>query len=163
MKSYSRTINNKYITRSQALSSLVINTPYKVDSYTTSPRIAKLLTFPFGVRIDSFSLIKLAFKGVYSMSLLMLISSLCLIGVYLPVQGQNNELFSAAKSLTNQKLALLAKLNETTTYNKLFSNANSLSLKDSEETIHLRKNQYTYKSNKSIAFKKYPSIEFSGF
>ena len=159
MKSYS----SQYITRNQALSSLVINTPYKVDSYTTSPRIAKLLTFPFGVRIDSYSLIKLIFKGVYSMSLLMLISSLCLIGVYLPVQSHNNELFSAAKSLTNQKLVLLAKLNETTTYNKLFSNANALSLKDSEETIHLRKNQYTYKLNKSIAFKKYPSIEFSGF
>jgi hypothetical protein len=163
MKSYSRTINNEYMTRNQALSSLVINTPYKIDSYTTSPRIAKLLTFPFGLRIDSYSLMKLAFKGIYSMSLLMLISSLCIIGVYLPVQNQNNELFSAAKSLTNQKLVLVAKLNETTTYNKLFSNANSLSLKDSEETIHIRKNQYSYKPNKSLAFKKYPSIEFSGF
>ena len=164
MESYSRTINDQFITRNQRLSSLVINTPYKVDSYTTSPRIAKLLTFPFGLRIDSYSLIKLAFKGVYSMSLLMLLSSLCLIGVYLPVQNQNNQLFSAAKSLTNQKLVLLAKLNETTTYNKLFSNANSLSLKDSEEIIHIKKkNQSVYKSNKSIAFKKYPSIEFSGF
>ncbi len=163
MKSYSRTIDNEYISRNQRLSSLVINTPYKVDSYTTSPRIAKLLTFPFGLRIDSYSLMKLVFKGVYSMSLLMLLSSLCLIGVYLPVQNQNNQLFSTAKSLTNQKLVLLAKLNETTTYNKLFSNADSLSLKDSEEIIHIRKNQSTYKPNKSITFKKYPSIEFSGF
>ena len=163
MKSYSRTINDQYLTRNQALSSLVINPPYKVDSYTTSPRIAKLLTFPFGVRIDSYSLIKLVFKGICSMSLLMLVSSLCLIGVYLPVQGQNDQLFSAAKSLTNQKLILLAKLNETTTYKKLFSNADSLSLKDSEETIHIRKNQYTYKPNKSTTLKKYPSIEFSGF
>jgi len=93
----------------------------------------------------------------------MLISSLCIIGVYLPVQNQNSQLFSAAKSLTNQKLVLLAKLNETTTYNKLFSNAKSLSLKDTEEIIHIRKNQYSYRPNKSITFKKYPSIEFSGF
>ena len=151
------------MTRSQVLSSLVINPPYKVDSSTTSPRIAKLLTFPFGLRIDSYSLVKLVFKGIYSMSLLMLISSLCLIGVYLPVQNQNNQLFSAAKSLTNEKLVLLAKLNETTTYNKLFSNANSLSLKDTDEIIHIRKNQYSYKPNKTVVFKKYPSIEFSGF
>lgn len=163
MKPYSRTINNEYMIKNQKLSSLVINTPYKVDSFTTSPRIAKLLTFPFGLRIDSYSLIKLVFKGAYSISLLMLFSSLCLIGVYLPVQNQNNQLFSAAKSLTNQKLVLLAKLNETTTYNKLFSNADSLSLKDSEEIIHIRKNQSVYKPNKSITFKKYPSIEFSGF
>lgn len=149
--------------KNQKLSSLVINTPYKVDSFTTSPRIEKLLTFPFGLRIDSYSLIKLVFKGAYAISLLMLFSSLCLIGVYLPVQNQNNQLFSAAKSLTNQKLVLLAKLNETTTYNKLFSNADSLSLKDSEEIIHIRKNQSVYKPNKSITFKKYPSIEFSGF
>lgn len=149
--------------KNQKLSSLVINTPYKVDSFTTSPRIAKLLTFPFGLRIDLYSLIKLVFKGAYSISLLMLFSSLCLIGVYLPVQNQNNQLFSAAKSLTNQKLVLLAKLNETTAYNKLFSNADSLSLKDSEEIIHIRKNQSAYKPNKSITFKKYPSIEFSGF
>ncbi|OGI08257.1 MAG: hypothetical protein A3I68_04375 [Candidatus Melainabacteria bacterium RIFCSPLOWO2_02_FULL_35_15] len=163
MKPYSRTINNEYMMKNQKLSSLVINTPYKVDSFTTSPRIAKLLTFPFGLRIDSYSLIKLVFKGAYSISLLMLFSSLCLIGVYLPVQNQNNQLFSAAKSLTNQKLILLAKLNETTTYNKLFSNADSLSLKDSEEIIHIRKNQSVYKPNKSITFKRYPSIEFSGF
>ncbi len=163
MKSYSRTINDQYLTRNQALSSLVINPPYKVDSYTTSPRIAKLLSFPFGLRIDSYSLVKLIFKGIFSMSLLMLISSLCLIGVYLPIQTQNNELFSAAKSLTNQKLVLLAKLNETTTYNKLFSSANSLSLKDTEEIIHIRKSQSSYKPNKPILFKKYPSIEFSGF
>ena len=163
MKPYSRTINNEYMMKNQKLSSLVINTPYKVDSFTTSPRIAKLLTFPFGLRIDSYSLIKLVFKGAYSISLLMLFSSLCLIGVYLPVQNQNNQLFSAAKSLTNQKLILLAKLNETTTYNKLFSNADSLSLKDSEEIIHIRKNQSVYKPNKSITFKRYPSLEFSGF
>ena len=149
--------------KNQKLSSLVINTPYKVDSFTTSPRIAKLLTFPFGLRIDSYSLIKLVFKGAYSISLLMLFSSLCLIGVYLPVQNQNNQLFSAAKSLTNQKLILLAKLNETTTYNKLFSNADSLSLQDPEEIIHIRKNQSVYKPNKSITFKRYPSLEFSGF
>ena len=163
MKSYSRTINNEYFKKNQVLSSLVINPPYKIDSYTTSPRIAKLLTFPFGLRIDSSSLITLAFKGIFSLSILMLISSLCLIGVYLPVQNQNNQLFSAAKSLTNQKLVLTAKLHETTTYNKLFSNASSLSLKDSEEIIHIRKNQYSYKPNKSVALKKYPSIEFSGF
>ena len=163
MKPYSRTINNEYLTRNQSLSSLVINQPYKIDSYTTSPRISKLLTFPFGLRIDSYSLMKLAFKGVYSTSLLMLISSLCIISVYLPVQNQNNELFSAAKSLTNQKLVLLEKLNETTTYNKLFSNANSLSLKDTEEIIQIQKNQVTYNQNKSLAFKKYPSIEVSGF
>ena len=149
--------------RNQALSSLVINTPYKVDSYTTSPRIAKLLTFPFGLRIDSYSLVKLVFKGMLSMSLLMLVTSMCLVGVYLPVQNQNNELFSAAKSLTNEKLVLLANLNETTTYNKLFSNANSLSLKDTDQIIHIRKNQYSYKPNKTVVFKKYPSIEFSGF
>ena len=163
MESYSRTIKNEYITRNQVLSSLVINPPYKVDSFTTSPRIAKLLTFPFGLRIDSYSLVRLVFKSMFSISLLMLISSMCLIGVYLPIQNQNNQLFSAATSLTNEKLVLLAKLNETTTYNKLFSNAASLSLKDTEEVIHIRKNQYSLKPNKSIVLKKYPSIEFSGF
>lgn len=141
----------------------MINPPYKVDSYTTSPKIAKLLTFPFGIRIDSYSLTRLVFKGIISTSILMLISSLCLTGIYLPVQNQNNQLYSAAQTLTNQKLVLLAKVQETTNYNKLFSNANLLSLKDSEETIHLRKNNSIYSPNKQPKSNKYPSIEFSGF
>lgn len=163
MESYSRTINNEYLKRRQVLSSLVINPPYKVDSYTTSPKIAKLLTFPFGIRIDSYSLTRLVFKGIISTSILMLISSLCLTGIYLPVQNQNNQLYSAAQALTNQKLVLLAKVQETTNYNKLFSNANLLSLKDSEEIIHLRKNNSSYSPNKQPKSNKYPSVEFSGF
>lgn len=163
MNPYSRTINSEFATRNQALSSLVINTPYKVDSYTTSPRIAKLLTFPFGLRIDSYSLMKMVFKGMLSSSVVMLIFSLCLIGVYLPVQNQNNQLYSATKSLTNQNLVLLSDLNETTTYNKLFSGADSLALKDTEEVIHIKKKQAEYKTNKSFTFKKYPTVEVSGF
>ena len=163
MDQYPRTINNNYIRNNQFLSSLVVNPPYRVDSYTTSPRIAKLLTFPFGLRIDSFSLVSLIFKGVISMSIIMLVLSLCLIGVILPVQSQNNELFSAAKTLTNQKLILLARLQETINYNSLFFNADSLSMKDSGEVIHIRKNNHIYKQNKQPVLNKYPSIEISGF
>ncbi len=163
MDQYSRTINSDYILKSQRLSSLVVNTPYNVDSYTSAPRIAKLLTLPFGFRIDSLSLMGLVFKGIISMSITMLLLSVCLVGVILPVQSQNNELFSAAKTLTNQKLILLAKLQETTNYNTLFSNANSLSMKDTDEIIHIKKNNYTYNTDKKIALNKYPSIEISGF
>ncbi len=163
MNQYSRTISTNYTPKKQFLSSLVINTPYGVDSYTTSPRIAKLLTLPFGVKIDSHSLVRLVFKGIISISMLMLLLSICLIGVILPVQSQNGELFSAAKTLTNQKLILLARLQETTNYNSLFSNADSLSMKDTGEVIHIKKNNYTYRSNKQTAFNKYPSIEISGF
>ncbi len=163
MDQYSRTINNDYITKNQYLSSLVINTPYKVDSYTTSPRIAKLLNFPFGLRIDSYSLARLVFNSIISLSMLMLISSLCLIGVILPVQSQNNELLSTAKTLTNQKLFLLATLQENTNYNSLFLNANSLSMKDTNEVIHMRRTTSSYKPDKQVTFNKYPSIEISGF
>ncbi len=70
-----------------------------------------------------------------------------------------------ARMLTNKQFALLAKVQETSSYNKLFTNANSLRLEDSKEIINLRNNTYssTEQSGTFKTFSKYPSIHFSGF
>ena len=153
----------KTYSRNQVLSSLIDNPPYNIDYITTAPRVSKLLTFPFGLRIDSYSFFKLIFKSIYSMSLLMVITSVCIISISLPLQVKNIQLSSDAKSLANQKLGLVANLQETTNYNKLFSNAAVFSLKDTEENIVLIKNKHGNKSSRLTNFKNYPPIQFSGF
>ena len=170
MPSYSNSINKDYISRSQVLSSLVINTPFPVDKLTTSPQITKIFTFPLGLRIDSATLVKAIFNFIFSMSIFMTIASLFTLSFYLPLQKQNFQLITSAKSLANQQFSLKANLQEVTSYNKLFSNAKNLSLKDSENIIRIPKNTLdNIKTNKPISgnhlitINKYPSIQFSGF
>lgn len=147
------------------LSSLVINPPYKVDGYTSSPKVSKTLTLPFGIRLTSALLLKLALKFTFSMSLFMALSCICLTCLNLPIEKQNNLLISSAKSLTNEKYYLLQDLQETSSLSKLFSNAESSSLKDAEQVIYAKAavNSTNTKQNKLIAINKYPSIQFSGF
>ena len=157
MKPY---LNDNYSTR---LNSLVINTPYKFDSYTTAPKISKLLSFPFGVRVDVESLINLLLRGFFSSALLMLVSSIFLVGICLPIQGQNKELITSTKRLTNKKFELLFNLQEATNYNKLFLKAKSFSMKDSDEVLHINGKPNSEISKEFIIYRKYPYMEFSGF
>ncbi len=147
------------------LSSLVINPPYKIDGYTSSPKVSKTLTLPFGIRLTSALLSRLALRFTFSMSLFMALSCICLTCLNLPIEKQNNSLISSAKSLTNEKYYLLQELQETSSLSKLFSNAESNSLKDAEQVIYAKSaaNNTNTKQNKLIAINKYPSIQFSGF
>ena len=166
MESYLNNSKKAYFTENPVLSSLVVNVPYSVDSYTTAPKISKLLTFPFGIRIDAASLFRLTYQGIILSTLFMTIASLSILCFYLPLQKQNEELFTTAKSLTNKKFSLLVKVQEASSYNKLFSNANTFSLKDTQETIYLNKtnqNTGTETPKSLISFNKYPSIQFSGY
>lgn len=165
MNQYSNVFNKKYVQNSQILSSLVINPPYAIDGFTTSPKIAKILSLPFGLRVTSSLLLQLIFKFVSSLSLLTALASILILCLYLPIEKQNNQLISSAKSMSNEKCSLLVSLNETTSYNKLFANAESYSLKDTKQIIHIRSNPVDLKKSSSnlVAFNKYPSIQFSGF
>ncbi len=147
------------------LSSLVINPPYKIDGYTSSPKVSKTLTLPFGIRLSSALLLKLVLRFTFSMSLFMALSCICLTCLNLPIEKQNNLLVNSAKSLTNEKYYLLQDLQETSSLNKLFSSAESSSLKDAEQVIYAKApiNSTNTKQNKLIAINKYPSIQFSGF
>ena len=84
---------------------------------------------------------------------------------YLPIKYQNMEMSTNARILTNKQFALRAKVQETSSYNTLFTNANNLNLEDSKEVINLRNNEYlaTEQSKGINTFNKYPSIHFSGF
>ena len=75
------------------------------------------------------------------------------------------EMSTNARILTNKQFALRAKVQETSSYNTLFTNANNLNLEDSKEVINLRNNEYlaTRQSKGFNTFNKYPSIHFSGF
>ena len=160
MKTYSRALNESYPIK---LNSLVVNSPYTFDSYSTSPKIAKLLSLPWGVRIESTSLLALAAKGFLTLTLSMLLSSIFIIAISLPIQGQNNYLSQNTKKLTNEKFELMFNLQATTSFNKLFSKANKLSMKDGEETIYISNQQGSRLSKEFTFHKKQPYIQFSGF
>ena len=167
MKKYPNLFAQEVFSNNQVLSSLVINPPYKVDGFTTSPKISKLLNLPFGVRIDSSLLLKLVYQGVISMSLLMTAACILILSISLPIQKENNYLLSSAKSMTNEKYYLLANLQEVSSYNKLFSGAKQYSLKDTNQIIHIQNNNKTQdkfsETPRLIALNKYPSFQFAGF
>lgn len=149
----------------QVLSSLVLNPPYKFDGLTTSPKISKILSFPFGLRIDSSLIYKFVIQFAVSIPMLMTVSSLLLPCIYLPVEKQNTKLLTTAKSLTNEKLSLLVNLQEASSYNKLFSKLDAYPLKDTTNIIHVQTDNEdtTKQSTKVISFNKYPSVQFAGF
>ena len=160
-----KSFNEDYIQKQQVLSSLVLNVPYTVDGFDSAPKISKLLTFPFGIRIDSYLLFKYTYQFISSMSILMTATCILISCIYLPVKYQNIEMSRNAKTLTNKQFALLAKVQETSSYNKLFNSAVNLKLEDSKEIIRLQNNNQ-YRSEEpqiNTSSNKYPSIHFSGF
>ena len=162
---YSNLMSKELIPQAQVLSSLVINTPYKFDGNTTSPRISKVFSFPFGIRTDAISIFKGGFKLVSSMSLFMIISCVLVLSLYLPLQAQNNVMLSSAKTLTSKQISLQANLQEESSYTKLFTSLDNLELMDSKETVHVNntKGNTRVESRDLITFSKYPSLQFSGF
>ena len=146
------------------LSSLVLNPPYKVDGFSTSPKIEKIINLPLGIRITSAALLRRAFRVIVSMSILMTVSSLLISSVYLPLESKNTELLKNIKQSTSQKLNLLATVNESSSFSTLFSNAERLSFEDTEEVININpSNTAENKASQLISFNKYPQIEFAGF
>lgn len=166
MKNYPRIpANEEYFYKGQILSSLVLNPPYKVDGFTTSPKLARILSFPFGLKLDSTLLFQNIFKLISLLTICMTASCVLILCFSLPLQHQNSQLLQKTKTLTNNKLMHVVKIQEASSYNKLFSRANTLALKDAEEIIHINGTNVTFQneSNKLITFNKYPSIQFSGF
>lgn len=162
---YSNLMSKELIPQAQVLSSFVINTPYKFDGSTTSPRIAKVFSLPFGVRADAISIFNGSFKFISSMSLFMIVSCALVLSLYLPLQAQNNLMLSSAKTLTSKQISLQANLQEESSYTKLFTSLDKLELMDSEETVHVNniKNNTKIENRNLITFNKYPSLQFSGF
>ncbi len=160
----SKILNQGAYTNQQLLSSLVINTPYTIDHFTTAPQVSKLFTLPLGIQIDSPTLFKSLFNVLVSICLIMLLVCIVTFSIYLPIQNQNIQMLNSAKSMGNQQLALEVKLQETTSYNKLLSQASILSLKDAKDIMHLGNGLIKgIKSSKIIIVNQYPSILFSGF
>lgn len=155
--------SKEYIQNSQYLTSLVLNPPYRIDDYTTSPRVSKILSFPFGIKISRVDFIKQFFQFIFSMSLFMLTACILIFCIYLPIEASNNSLITTAKNLTKEKYLLQGNLEESSTYNKLFTNADFLSLKDSENIIYLTTNNRIEKAGVKSFLNKYPLIQFAGF
>lgn len=164
MKSYLNHHTYETLTRSQYLSSLVINTPYSVDRLNTAPKISKIFAFPFGLRIESVILLKFIFNLIISFSIFMVLTCIFIICLYLPIQYNNNILFNNIKSLSNQKLINIASLQETSSLDKLFSCSSRFSLKDPDEIIHINNDiNCICNSTKNNSFNNYPSLQFAGF
>ena len=157
-------LRNEYISRNQVLNSLVLNTPSLVDSFTTSPKISKVLSFPFGIKISGEALTKLILKSVTSSVILMTIVSVICLCAYTPLETENSALLMDTKSLINKQYLLIARSQEAATYETLFKNASTLSLKDPEEVIHVKGSQnFSNSYKKNINFNKYPKLQFAGF
>ncbi len=165
MRSHLNILNEEYLQKRQVLSSLVLNLPYKTDSLTTAPKVSKLLTFPFGIKINAAELVRLTFQFISSMTFLMTATSLLILCIYLPVQYQNDSMLNTAKVLTNEKYSLLANVQEASNYNRLFTNSENLKLNDVNEIIYVPTTKETLNHNDRnlITLNKYPSVLFSGF
>ena len=164
MENYTRTINQGYSVR---LNSLVMNPPitksYRANPYSPTAQLPKLLTLPSKIRINSESIFPTITKGITSLTLIMLCTSLCLMTINLPVQRLNKTLLNNTKRLTNEKLELQAGLQEITSVRTLFSKAESLSMRDSEDTIYLNDKELTQLRQEFNFHKKQTQMEFSGF
>ncbi|MBI3591869.1 MAG: hypothetical protein HY094_10885 [Candidatus Melainabacteria bacterium] len=166
MKKYPNFYNEESLQRNQILSSLVLNPPYKIDGFTTSPKISKIFSFPFGLRIDSYLLFKFIFQFMLSMSLFMTVSCFLILCFYLPIEKQNNKLLNTTRSLTSERYSLLANLQEASTYKKLFLNADIYSLKDAKKIIYIKQSGIKVQDKEDsrlIASSNYPVIQFAGF
>lgn len=154
-----------FIARPIALSSLVINTPYTLDNNTTAPKIAKLLSLPFGIRITSEVLRLGLFKFALHYVVLMFVGCIFLNFLYIPVNQKNIELLNSSKSLSNKQFNLLADEQEALSFNKLFENANSLPLVEPEKVFHAKDLKSLISSGISKKEKSgnYPSVQFAGF
>ena len=164
MENYSRTVNQGYPLR---LNSLVMNPPitrhYRTSSYSQASQIPGLLTLPSKIKIDSAAILPAITKGIISLISIMLCTSILLMTINLPIQRLNSHLLTNTKRLTNENFELLAGLQEVTSVRTLFSKAESLSMKDSEETIYLS-DKAPQSLEKEFNFnKKHPYMEFSGF
>lgn len=145
----------QYLQRNQMLSSLVFNPPYSLDGITI-PKVK--------VKTSFYSIIRRSFYLIFFLSILMTITSLVILYFYLPLQSLNNNLFQSAKAMNNKKLSLLASLQQTASYNKLFVASDKMSLGDPEEVIYIKySNKQIACTKQQIAFINYPSLQFAGF
>ena len=149
--------------RNQMLKSLVLNVPTSVDSFSTSPTISKVFSFPLGIKVSSTTLIKSIFNLIFFLSIMMTVTCFLLLSFYLPIQAKNYKLYSTAKIITGKKFSLLVNLQEASSYTKLFSASELLSFVDPEEVIHVNNNNSRYTQIKKTLKIKYPSIQFAGF
>lgn len=149
-------LEEQYLQKRQMLKALVLNPPYKVDGFTTSPKVR--------LKADIYTICKSTFNIMLSLSIFMTITCFFVFSFYLPLQNQNTRLLNTAKSITNKKLSLLVNLQEVSNFSKLFSNTDSFSLVDPKEVIYVNSNpQYSRQSKSHVVINRYPSIQFAGF
>lgn len=161
---YLNILKDEYISKKQLLSSLVLNPPYRDSYLDTSPKIAKVHSLPFGVRIDSNVLCRLIFSTLIMSSIFMTIVCLFTFCISLPIQAQNTQLINKARSVSNNKLNVIVKLQEVTSNSRLFTGASLFSMKEPEEVIRVELNMtLAQREQKFTRFNKYPSIQFAGF
>lgn len=92
-------------------------------------------------------------------------SSLLTFFFYLPLENKNNQVLNAARDLTTEKYLLLEDLEKTSSYNQLFKNVETFSLKDTKNVIYLKQNNQNNMKAKdsSKTFSTYPEVLFTGF
>lgn len=164
MESISYNHLDAYKEKRQLLGSLVLNPPLTKDLFTTSPKIEKIFTFPYGVQIEASILSKFIYKFLLNVISFLAVATFAFTFIYIPIQKENQNLLVVSRSLSNKQYTLLATSQEVSTYKKLFEVANYYSLAEPKEIIKVRK--YVHKINKENNFKKshfYPKNQYSGF
>lgn len=153
---------NEVITNERVLSSLVVNTPFSVDFYTTSPKVSKTHALPFGGRATTTTIFNMCFCVTSYSVLVLLLSSILLSCISLPLIYENYELMNTSKVLVNEQQNLLTEEQASVSYGRLFRNANKFDFADAKEVIKLRSDIASQvASNKTNDTMLY--IEFSGY
>ncbi|MBI1857838.1 MAG: hypothetical protein HYR97_01795 [Candidatus Melainabacteria bacterium] len=155
--SYTNTNNEKF--SKQILSSFVLNTPYQVDAFSSSPKLTK--TLPFDIKLDSVTIAKITFKFITCSVVIMTAFCVVFFSILTPIQTQNNKLLNTSKNITNQQLILNTKAEEASTYKKLFlaSQANIFTEPKEIIVVNNHKNDLFAKNDK----KQLINIQYSGF
>lgn len=157
------TQNANNISGNTVLNSLVINTPYKFDTCTTSPTIDKIFALPFGVRASADVLIRSTLNISGACTALLLTICFVFNLIYVPLNIENAQLLSTSKTLTNTQYNLIASAQEASNYNKIFESASSYKFIDANEVIHVKNKSQNLKAKTKTKLNKYPSVHYSGF
>jgi hypothetical protein len=131
------TLKDEYILKRRLLSSLVLNPLYGDGRLDTSPKVTRIQSLPFGIKLDSVLLSKFVFSALIFLWVIMGIGCFVTFCISLPLQAQNIQLVNKAKSVANSQLGLTVKLQEVTSSKRLFTSANLFSMKEPEEIIRL--------------------------
>lgn len=155
---------NLTMERSTLMDSLILS-PIAGQNFTSAKTITK--SIPIEFKFDLISFLSNLYKIIFSTSIFMISFSIILLFFTLPLQNLNSLLLSQTKDLTTTNSGLLIKMQETTSYRKLFQAIEGFSLVEPKNVVYVNQspstNSIIENSFKFTNYKNYPSFNFAGF